>query len=249
MRNVVIVSGIAVLALVLVLAGVGIGWLGRGGWNTAWMGPSMMALGSTTGCSGLGSYGQQGVGMMGSEWTSGSGISSLEEAVEAAEEYAANFSEPLEVAEVMQFDNHFYAILEEVDTGIGALEILIDPPTGAIQPEHGPNMMWNTKYGMMGGMGFMMSGSMMGQGGATAGNDMLISSEEAIRLAQDYLDRAYPGLEAGDEADAFYGYYTIHTEIDGEVSGMLSVHGKTGQVWLHSWHGTFIAMTGHTDDH
>ena len=247
MRNVLIVSGIAILALVLVLAGVGIGWFARGGWSTAWMSPFQMVLGSMTGCSGLGSYGQLALVMMGSEWTSGSGASSLEEAVEAAEEYAASFNESFKVAEVMQFDNHFYAIIEEVDTGIGAFEILIDPQTGAIQPEHGPTMMWNAKYGMMGGAGSMMSGSMMGRGSAISSNEMSVSPSEAIRLAQQYLDRAYPGVDAGDEADAFYGYYTIHTEVDGEVAGMLSVHGETGQVWLHSWHGTFIAMTDHAD--
>jgi hypothetical protein len=26
---------------------------------------------------------------------------------------------------------------------------------------------------------------------------------------------------------------------------MLSVNGYSGQVWLHHWHGDFVAMTGH----
>jgi hypothetical protein len=38
------------------------------------------------------------------------------------------------------------------------------------------------------------------------------------------------------------GYYTIHTLRDGKIEGMLSVHGTTGQVWYHTWHGGFIRM-------
>jgi hypothetical protein len=45
-----------------------------------------------------------------------------------------------------------------------------------------------------------------------------------------------------NKADTFYGYYTIHVLRDGQVYGMLSVNGTTGQVWYHTWHGDFIAM-------
>jgi len=45
-----------------------------------------------------------------------------------------------------------------------------------------------------------------------------------------------------DEAEAFYGYYTVHVLTNGEVSGMLSVNGATGRVWFHTWHGAFIGM-------
>jgi len=51
------------------------------------------------------------------------------------------------------------------------MELLIDKPSGQVYPEPGPNMMWNTKYGMMsgsGGYGGKMSpnrGGMMGPGG------------------------------------------------------------------------------------
>ena len=53
------------------------------------------------------------------------------------------------VAEVMEFKNNFYAVVEEPSTGRGAFELLIDPYTGAVAPEPGPNMMWNDKYGHM----------------------------------------------------------------------------------------------------
>ena len=52
----------------------------------------------------------------------------------------------------------------------------------------------------------------------------------------------------GDEVDPFYGYYTLHTLNDGEIEGMLSVNGTTGQVWYHSWHGDFLDMTEDAHD-
>ena len=54
----------------------------------------------------------------------------------------------LEIAEIMEFSKNFYIELYEPDTGIGAMELLVDKSSGAIFPEYGPNMMWNLKYGM-----------------------------------------------------------------------------------------------------
>jgi hypothetical protein len=67
-----------------------------------------------------------------------------------------------------------------------------------------------------------------------------------VQAAQAYLDQAQSGLTADDHADTFYGYFTLHTLQDGQVVGMLSVNGYTGQVWYHTWHGDFIGMSeGH----
>ena len=49
-------------------------------------------------------------------------------------------------------------------------------------------------------------------------------------------------FQAAAEADGFYGYYTIHVLSDGQVYGMLSVNGYSGQVWYHNWHGQFVDM-------
>jgi hypothetical protein len=72
---------------------------------------------------------------------------------------------------------------------------------------------------------------------------MPVTSDQALKLAQEALDKLLPGTTTSDEADAFYGYYTIHVLRDGKVSGMLSVNGYSGEVWLHTWHGEFIDMT------
>ena len=74
---------------------------------------------------------------------------------------------------------------------------------------------------------------------------MTVTPEHAAALAQQYLDAYLTGLEADDEADTFYGYYTLHVLQDGQITGMLSVNGYTGQVWYHNWHGSFVGMAGH----
>ncbi|MBE0430116.1 MAG: peptidase M4 [Thermoleophilia bacterium] len=142
----------------------------------------------------------------------------------------------LKVREIMEFDNHFYAQVVEQDTGAGAFELIINRISGAVYPEPGPNMMWNTRYGMMAGHGGMMGGY-YGVTGVTT--DMPVKEDDALDRAQQFLDRQFPGSEAGEPV-AFYGYYTIHAERDGEAYGMLSVNGYSGQVWYHSWHGAFL---------
>ena len=168
-------------------------------------------------------------------------ILSLKEAETAVHGYVERLGYTgLNVTEVMEFERNFYAIVAENDTGIGAMEVLVDKDSGAVGPEYGPNMMWNAKYGMhrVGRMG------MMGSYGSTTG-EMTVSSAEAEKIAQQWLDANFPGRTAG-EADEFYGYYTLHFLGDGQVEGMLSVHGSSGDVWYHSWHGDFVAMTeGH----
>ena len=184
-------------------------------------------------------------------------ISAAREAVEQVLENSGNSD--LEVAEMMEFTNNYYALVREKSTGIGAMELLVDKPSGWVHPEPGPNMMWNTKYGMMaGGQGMMgpNSGGMMGAGGPEGGgmmggfsqptqaspNDVLpISPDDATQIAKDYISRNSLGTDT-EKPDQFYGYYTLHTLRNGEVNGMLSVNGYTGAVWYHNWHGPFIAM-------
>jgi len=98
--------------------------------------------------------------------------------------------------------------------------------------------------------GGMMGGGMMGAYGYTFGDtpadvsaEMSVSADEALGLAQDYLDVNDPGVTVSDEITVFYGYYTIDLEQDGALVGMLSVNGATGQVFPHNWHGSFIEMT------
>lgn len=183
--------------------------------------------------------------MMGA-WDPPSGLApsgeslTLDGAVEVAEAYIAAWDTEtaLELGEVMQFSNHFYAQAVEAETGRSAFEFLIDPTTGIVIGEPGPNMMWNLRYGMMTrGMGMFRP--------SEDDTEMTITAAEAQELAQAYLDEVLSDTQASEEADAFYGYYTLHVLRDGATIGMLSVNGYNGQVWLHHWHGDFIAMTEH----
>lgn len=87
-----------------------------------------------------------------------------------------------------------------------------DETPGRIFPEYGPNMMWTTKYGHDGMMG--------GWSQPTTG-EMPIDEDEAVEIAQDFLDSVYPGTVA-DGPRIFYGYYTLHVAKEGEIYGMLT---------------------------
>jgi len=236
--------------------GSGWGWPGRGGMMGGWQGTGhgLMTgrmphagmgwgnnLAPTPGLSttlpyGYGPGGCPGMGGWSDVQPDGADRLTLDQAVEAVEGYLVAYGDTdLAVAEVMEFTQNFYAEVEEQSTGIHAFELLVDPYTGAIHPEPGPNMMWNAKYGhMRGRWGY-------GSGQPTA--DMPVSPEQAQEYAQDYLDTYLPGTNA-DEAEPFYGYYTLHVVQDDQIVGMLSVNGANGQVWYHNWHGDFVGMTG-----
>ncbi|GIV64117.1 MAG: hypothetical protein AB1457_07750 [Chloroflexota bacterium] len=160
---------------------------------------------------------------------------SSEDAIATVEQHLASLANPdLKPAEMMEFtENYYFSIIEE-SSGIHAMELLVDRQTGVIYPEPGPNMMWNLKYGHM--------GRMMGLAIRQPQSDMPITLNEAVRLAQAWLDENMPGMITEEGGDQFYGYYTIHVIKDGQIYGMLSVNGYTGQVWYHNWHGNFIAM-------
>ena len=88
----------------------------------------------------------------------------------------------------------------------------------------------------------------MGMMGRASETNILVS-EEALNIAQRWLNTYRSSVTVEKHADPFYGYYTIHTLEDGEIEGMLSVHGTTGQVWYHTWHGEFVPMIEPDQDH
>jgi hypothetical protein len=89
----------------------------------------------------------------------------------------------------------------------------------------------------------MMGGYAWSATPADVSAEMTVSAPQALEAAQKFLDAYQPGLTVAEEAEPFYGYYTIDTLKDGKVTGMLSVNGFTGQVFPHTWHGTFIEMS------
>ena len=150
-----------------------------------------------------------------------------------AQNYVSSIGNPdLAVKQVEEYTNNFYVQVNEKNTGNGAFELLINKYTGSIYPEMGPNMMWNTKYGMM-------RGGILGGIFGTPTTTTTVTQAQATTDAQAYLTTYVPGTTTGD-VTSFYGYYTIEILNGSTTYGMLSVNGFTGQVWFHNWHGTFI---------
>jgi hypothetical protein len=157
----------------------------------------------------------------------------IDTAVSIAQNYAASLSnKDLAVDEVEEYTQNFYVLFKEKSTGIGAFEMIVDKYTGGIYPEMGPNMMWNTKYGMH-------NGGMMGWISETQTGAITVTVEQVKTYAQQFLTANYPGTTVGS-TDTFYGYYHVDVLSAGTTFGMLSVNGYTGQVWYHTWHGTFV---------
>ena len=237
-----------VLVAALAILGASVTWAfaqgGDRGWGMSRFGPGMMGYASSG---------------------SGAPVSDLSGAKRQAQRFADRLD--LRVGEVMRFENNYYAELVEPG-GNRATEVLVNPATGAVFLEYGPAMMWNTRYGMMGGSsgsrgmmgGSSGSGGMMsggpGSGGMMGGGyggdptwapspettRPSVSAQEAKALAARWLAREGSELRAGT-ADAFPGYYTLHVLEGDRLAGMLSVNAYTGAVWYHRWHGRFLSMT------
>ncbi len=169
-----------------------------------------------------------GMPMMGGIMGYYSGVPSTlshEDAKTIANNYLSSLNNPeLEIDEFEEYSHNFYVSLVEKSTSRGAIEIIIDRYYGSYQPEP-QSMMWNGKYGMM---------------GSYQQAQMPVTQQQAMEIAQDFLDVAYPGTEA-DEIVAYYGYYTVMTKLEGEHYGMLSVNGYSGDIWYQTWHGMFIS--------
>lgn len=222
--------------------GYGPGWgCGPGGMMGSYWGPN-----AQPGPGGRGGWGM-GPGMMGG-WRGGAQPTGnpigMDQAQQVAEQVVGASGYPnLVIDEIMEFQRNFYVDVKEKDSGVHAFELLVDRYTGATYPEPGPNMMWNTKYGMMAGMmGRGMMGGYSWWGGTpqqpTA--DMPVKADQPVQRANDFLAQAFAGAKAADDPATFYGYYTLDFSKDGKTLGMLSVNGYSGQVWLHTWHGDFI---------
>ena len=95
--------------------------------------------------------------------------------------------------------------------------VIVDPADGTVDTEYGPAMMWT-------------SGS--SRSAATA--------DRATTAASQWLQANAPGETVGS-TDFLPGYFTMDTVVGGNTVGLVSVNATTGDVWNHTWHGTFIA--------
>ncbi len=156
----------------------------------------------------------------------------ISQAIQIATTYVGSLNNAdLKVTQVEEYTNNFYVLVSEKSTGNGAFELLINKYTGVVTPEPGPNMMWTTKYTFGAGFCNWFRGTITATPTVTA--------DQARTDAQQYLNSYLQGTTTGD-ITTFYGYYTVEVLSNGSPYGMLSVNAFTGQVWYHTWHGTFI---------
>ena len=167
---------------------------------------------------------------------------SIDQIKDSANNYIKGFNNNLEISDIFVYkDSDYYVSVEEKDTSKGAMELLVNPYTGYVYPEYGPNMMWNQKYGMMGSG----RGSMMGRWSSNPGeyyqngnNTGKINRDEAVKTANDYVkSNINSEYTVSNEGHEFYGYYTFHITKGNNTVGMVSVNYFTGDTWYHNWHG------------
>ncbi len=281
LNMILIIGGIIVIAAVILTTGVFVvrAMTASGGLGTSgWFGFGMMNRNAAPGTAQTpvpgnnagGSYGgmmggyngggmmggYNGGGMMGGFNPGGSANTTpltVDQAKQAVDAYLKGLNNSdLVLKEIIVFQNNAYARIIEKSTGVGAMELLVNPTNLAVFPEYGPNMMWNLKYGpmynsttyngMMGGAGGMMGGVWQNNQGnpPSVSATLPVTADQAVKAAQQFIDQRFPGSQADPEPDAFYGYYTIDILKDGQPIGMLSVNGYNQQVWYHTWHGNYI---------
>ena len=147
----------------------------------------------------------------------------LDQAVTRAQQYIASLNNSdLQLVEVEEYTNNFYGVAQEKSTGIDAFQFLIDKYSGAVYPEMGPNMMWNTKYSPM---VRMMGGFWFNAPSAKMPISMTQAHDDAVQFLKTYL----PNTTVEDQGDTFYGYYNFDVMQNDKTFGMLSVNGYTGQ--------------------
>ena len=240
--------------------------------NTMLVGAALLGAGLLGTVLAQGMMGQQetGQGMMGSgmgmmsTYAPSSRPISQDEARRRAAGFAARYGTGVKIRDFMIFTQNYYVQIVDARTEAGLGELLVDRYTGVVQPEFGPNMMWNTRFGIGGTSGMMggqanQSGMMNGQsqgvaGVAQPGQGMMgnkanqgtqgtpaavrYSMASAQKLADTFVTGYLPGGKVL-EGLAFPGYYTFDYGRK-TIEGMLSVNAYTGEVWVHGWHGLFL---------
>jgi hypothetical protein len=149
-------------------------------------------------------------------WLAGDGAAVTTIAAARGRAQLAAAPSGLRPGEIIQFSDNFYVELKD-SAGAAVTEVLVDPTSGAVRTEPGPAMMWNT--------------------GSRAA---AVSADQARSIAARWLATNRPSEKVAS-IDAYPGYYTVDTAIGAATAGMLSVNATTGAVWLHTWHGAFVA--------
>lgn len=154
---------------------------------------------------------------------------SQDEARRRAQGFVGRYGAQVKIRDFMVFAENYYAQVVDAATGAGLAEVLVDRYTGVVQPEPGPDMLWNTRFGMMGGVN---------QGRQVPSAPVRYTQAAAQKLADTFVAGYLPGGKVL-EGLPFPGYYTFDYGRK-DIEGMLSVNAFTGEVWVHGWHGVYL---------
>jgi hypothetical protein len=170
----------------------------------------------------------------------------MDDAIEIAGRFmdgVGNSSLSLDEVEEWEF-NYYVVVKEAAPSQYKAFQLIIDKWTGFVMPEPGPSMMWNQKYGgMMNSTTDGMPGHMNRRDRKKTEPTFTVVPEAATSAANQFLrERFRRALVVEGGPDLFFGYYNfdVNDAATGAKYGMLSVNGSTGQVWYHTWHGSFV---------
>ena len=173
-------------------------------------------------------WGPEGMGPWGDDLEETGERITTDQALSLAQDYATGRSENLRVARIYEFENAYYAVVEETDTGMGAFQLIIQPVSGNVRFESGAGMMWNTKYGRRAMMDVEIP-------------ENTLTMEAAAAQAQQVLKEESADLSIDPAGVAFHGYYTYEYQVEGKTAGLISVNAEDGDYWFHNWLGNFIS--------
>lgn len=190
-----------------------------GDWDR--MSSGMMGNASNPGTQGLvgGMWGMMGsLGMLGFDPADATPIPTGD-AQRRLATFAASCGPEIHVAAVTPFANDLYAQLSDA-AGTRLGEVLVDRYTGTVVPEPGPNLLWNTRWGVAAG----------------TISAPRYAEPAAQRLAEQFMAGYLPGA-AVLSAAALPGYDTFAYGRGQTIEGLLSVNAMTGAIWVHAWLG------------
>jgi hypothetical protein len=170
-------------------------------------------------------YGMMGNMMMGNMmalYYSGSIPITPDEAMRNMQSLAQQYGPNMEVEDFMAFSSNYYGVVKDTNSSRDIAEVIVDRYSGSAYPEPGPNMMWNTQYG---------AGRVQAEG---AIYDLAGSKE----LAEEFLTGYLPEAQIM-ESHEMPGYYTFDFGRE-DIEGMLSINAYSGQIWVHTWHGSYL---------
>ncbi|MDY0387229.1 hypothetical protein SDC9_137611 [bioreactor metagenome] len=223
-----IIIGLLVLAVIVLLAFLAFkpmmysSTYNPGGYQSGHMGPGMMNNPDYNYSYESGMMGNMMMGNMMALYYPESKPITQDEAIKSMQSFAKQYGSNIEIDDFMAFSSNYYGVVKDANSNQDIAEVLVDRYSGSAYPEPGPNMMWNTRYGA----GRTQAGS--------TGYDLA----GAKKLAEDFLTGYLPGAEIL-ESKAMPGYYTFDFGRN-DTEGMLSVNTFSGQIWVHTWHGSYL---------